>query len=86
MKNSFLSKVFDLYSSISFPRIFIISADLQIIPPGKIANAAEMINILGKEIEEYRSKTFNENELFFDYGKKEIKDKRKMGHLTILKK
>ena len=25
-------------------------------------------------------------ELFFDYGKKAIKEKRKMGHLTILKK
>jgi len=60
--------------------------NLESIPPGKIANAAEMINILGKEIEEYRSKTFSENEFFFDYGKKEIKDKRKMGHLTILKK
>jgi 5-(carboxyamino)imidazole ribonucleotide synthase len=46
----------------------------------------KMINILGKEIEEYRSKTFNKNEFFFDYGKKEIKEKRKMGHLTILKK
>ena len=60
--------------------------DLEIIAPGKISNAAEMINILGKEIEEYRSKTFNEGEFFFDYMKKEIKDKRKMGHLTILKK
>ena len=60
--------------------------DLKIIPPGKICKSAEMINILGREIEEYRSKTFNENEFFFDYGKKEIKDKRKMGHLTILKK
>ena len=60
--------------------------DLEIITPSKISNAAEMINILGKEIEEYRLKTFNENEFFFDYGKKEIKDKRKMGHLTILKK
>ena len=60
--------------------------NLEIITPSKIANAAEMINILGKEIEEYRSKTFSENEFFFDYGKKEIKDKRKMGHLTILKK
>ena len=60
--------------------------DLEIIAPEKISNSAEMINILGKEIEEYRSKTFNENEFFFDYGKKEIKDKRKMGHLTILKK
>ena len=60
--------------------------DLKIIPPGIICKSAEMINILGKEIEEYRSKTFNENEFFFDYEKKEIKDKRKMGHLTILKK
>ena len=60
--------------------------DLEIIRPDKISNSAEMINILGKEIEEYRSKTFNEGEFFFDYGKKEIKDKRKMGHLTILKK
>ena len=60
--------------------------NLKIIPPGIICKSAKMINILGKEIEEYRSKTFNENEFFFDYGKKEIKDKRKMGHLTILKK
>jgi 5-(carboxyamino)imidazole ribonucleotide synthase len=60
--------------------------DLEIIAPGKIFNSAEMTNILGKEIEEYRSKTFSEGEFFFDYGKKEIKDKRKMGHLTILKK
>ena len=47
---------------------------------------AEMINILGKEIVDYRSKTFKEGEFFFDYGKKTIKNKRKMGHLTILKK
>ena len=53
--------------------------------PKKNSNA-EMINILGKEIEEYRSKTFKDDEFFFDYGKKLIKEKRKMGHLTILKK
>ncbi len=47
---------------------------------------AEMINILGKEIEEYRSKTFKEGEFFFDYRKKTVKEKRKMGHFTILKK
>ena len=41
---------------------------------------------LGKDIETYRSKTFNKEEFFYDYGKKTIKDKRKMGHLTILKK
>ena len=47
---------------------------------------AEMINILGKEIEEFKGKSFKDNEFFFDYGKKIIKEKRKMGHLTILKK
>ena len=51
----------------------------------KISNA-EMINILGKEIKDYRTKMFSKDEFFFDYGKKVIKDKRKMGHLTILKK
>ena len=47
---------------------------------------AEMINILGNEIDEYRSKTFQDGEFFFDYEKKSIKEKRKMGHLTVLKK
>ena len=51
----------------------------------KISNA-EMFNILGKDIETYRSKSFNKDEFFYDYGKKSIKDKRKMGHLTVLKK
>ena len=51
----------------------------------KISNA-EMFNVLGKDIETYRSKKFNKDEFFYDYGKKTIKDKRKMGHLTILKK
>jgi len=51
----------------------------------KISNA-EMINILGKEIKEYRDKSYTKNEFFFDYEKKTIKDKRKMGHVTILKR
>ena len=59
--------------------------NLDILPLGKLSNA-EMINILGKEIEEYRKKSFKDNEFFFDYGKKEIKNKRKMAHLTILRK
>ena len=45
-----------------------------------------MINILGDEIQQYKKKSFSGDEFFFDYGKKEIKVKRKMGHLTILKK
>ena len=52
----------------------------------KKTSNAEMINVLGKDIETYRSKTFKKNEFFYDYGKKTIKDKRKMGHLTVLKK
>jgi 5-(carboxyamino)imidazole ribonucleotide synthase len=41
-----------------------------------------MYNILGHDIKKYRSKETISNEFFYDYGKKEIKDKRKMGHLT----
>ena len=47
---------------------------------------AEMTNIIGKDILKYRGKTFKENEFFFDYLKKEIKENRKMGHFTKLKK
>jgi 5-(carboxyamino)imidazole ribonucleotide synthase len=43
-----------------------------------------MTNIIGDQIINYRNKKYNENEFFFDYLKKEIKDKRKMGHLTAL--
>ena len=50
----------------------------------KIANA-EMKNILGKEIEKFRTMSFKRNQFFIDYEKKTIKDKRKMGHITILK-
>ena len=50
----------------------------------KISNA-EMQNILGKEIVEFRNKSFRKNQFFFDYEKKKIKDKRKMGHVTNLK-
>tara|TARA_B100000674_G_scaffold461510_1_gene440528 strand:+ start:487 stop:1533 length:1047 start_codon:yes stop_codon:yes gene_type:complete len=51
----------------------------------KIHNA-EMINIIGEEIVSYRAKKYSDNEFFFDYGKKEIKVNRKMGHLTIIEK
>ena len=49
----------------------------------KLSNA-KMINIIGNQITNYRNKNFTKNEFFFDYHKKEIKDKRKMGHLTII--
>ena len=57
---------------------------LEKIPLKKISNA-EMINLIGNQIEPYRKKIeFKENEFFYDYLKKEIKDKRKMGHITTL--
>jgi len=49
----------------------------------KITNA-KMVNIIGDQIVIYRNKEFETNEFFFDYLKKEIKNKRKMGHLTTL--
>ena len=49
----------------------------------KISNA-KMINIIGDQITVYRNKNFTKNEFFFDYLKKDIKSKRKMGHLTTL--
>ena len=57
---------------------------LEKIPLKKISNA-KMVNLIGKQIEPYRQNfKLNENEFFFDYLKKEIKEKRKMGHITIL--
>tara|TARA_B100001142_G_scaffold328304_1_gene388072 strand:- start:519 stop:1565 length:1047 start_codon:yes stop_codon:yes gene_type:complete len=53
------------------------------IPLKKISNA-KMINLIGSQITVYRDKEYTENEFFFDYLKKEIKNKRKMGHLTTL--
>ena len=49
----------------------------------KIYNA-KMINLIGDDIIEYRNKKVNKNEFFFDYQKKEIKPKRKMGHFTTI--
>jgi 5-(carboxyamino)imidazole ribonucleotide synthase len=48
----------------------------------KKTHKAIMYNILGADIKRYRSKIMRKNEFFYDYGKKEIKEKRKMGHLT----
>jgi 5-(carboxyamino)imidazole ribonucleotide synthase len=50
----------------------------------KLSNA-KMINLIGKQIEPYRQGlNLKDNEFFFDYLKKEIKEKRKMGHITTL--
>ena len=58
---------------------------LEQIPLNKISNA-EMINLIGDQIIPYRNNPqISDNQFFFDYLKKEIKEKRKMGHLTTLK-
>ena len=57
---------------------------LKKIPIKKLSNA-KMINLIGKQIEPYRQGLkLKDNEFFFDYLKKEIKEKRKMGHITTL--
>ena len=57
---------------------------LEKIPLKKISDA-EMINLIGNQIEPYRKNLeLNNNQFFFDYLKKEIKEKRKMGHITTL--
>jgi len=45
-----------------------------------------MLNLIGNDISIYRDKTFKDNEFFYDYLKTEIKEKRKMGHLTVIEK
>ena len=57
---------------------------LEKVPLKKLSNA-EMINLIGNQMEPYRKNlNLKENEYFFDYLKKEIKEKRKMGHITTL--
>ena len=57
---------------------------LEKIPLKKLSNA-KMINLIGNQIKPYRQNfKLNDNEFFFDYLKKEIKEKRKMGHITTL--
>ncbi len=55
------------------------------IPIKKLSNA-EMLNLIGNQIVPYRENPkLNNNQFLFDYLKKDIREKRKMGHLTILK-
>ena len=57
---------------------------LKKIPLKKISNA-KMINLIGTQINQFKgNKKFENNEFFYDYLKKEIKEKRKMGHITKL--
>jgi len=57
---------------------------LEKVPLKKLSNA-KMVNLIGNQIEPYRQNIkLTNKEFFFDYLKKEIKDKRKMGHITTL--
>ena len=54
------------------------------IPLKKLSNA-KMVNLIGEDILHYRQNpALEKNQFFFDYLKKEVKKKRKMGHLTTL--
>ena len=58
---------------------------LKQVPLKKLSNA-EMTNLIGNQIISYRENLkLSDNQFLFDYLKKEIKEKRKMGHLTTLK-
>ncbi len=57
--------------------------NLEKIETKKIYNA-KMVNLIGEDILVYKNKKFKDNEFFFDYLKKTIKKKRKMGHLTTI--
>ncbi len=58
---------------------------LEQIPLKKLYNA-EMTNLIGEQIIPYRKNPkLDNNQFLFDYLKKDIKEKRKMGHLTTLK-
>ena len=59
--------------------------DLEKVETKKLYNG-EMINLIGEDINLYKNKQLKDNEFFFDYLKKEVKKKRKMGHLTIIQK
>ena len=51
----------------------------------KLSNA-EMINLIGNQIISYRENLkLSDGQFLFDYLKKDINEKRKMGHLTTLK-
>ena len=57
---------------------------LEKVPLKKLSNA-KMVNLIGNQIEPYRKNLeLGKNEFFFDYLKKDIKEKRKMGHITTL--
>ena len=57
---------------------------LEKIPLKKFSNA-KMENLIGNQIKPYRENIrLNDNQFFYDSLKKEVKEKRKMGHITTL--
>ena len=46
---------------------------------------AEMTNLINQIIPYRENLKINDNQFLFDYLKKDIKEKKKMGHLTTLK-
>ena len=72
------------YNIIQFENHIIAVCSLEKVALKKLSNA-KMVNLIGNQIEPYRKNLeLGKNEFFFDYLKKEIKEKRKMGHITTL--
>ena len=73
----------DAYNVSQFENHIRAVCTLEKIETKKLCNA-KMHNIIGNDISIFRNKKLKKNEFFYDYFKKEIKDKRKMGHLTTI--
>ena len=74
----------DAYNISQFENHIRAICSLEKIQLKKLSNAI-MINLIGNQINPYRQNLkLKDNEFFFDYQKKEIKEKRKMGHITTL--
>ena len=70
----------DAFNISQFQKHVLSVMDLGSKPIGKISNA-EMYNILGSEILDYRKKTFKKNEFFYDYLKKETREGLSLIHI-----
>lgn len=55
------------------------------VAPAKRHSDCEMINLIGDDIKNLGVYQGNEKAYIHDYGKKDVRDGRKMGHVTILK-
>ena len=75
-----------LYQKLAIKKIKIgHSGTLDPLAEGLLVICSGKMTKIMSEIQNYKKKTFKKNEFFHDYLKKEPREGRKMGHLTILK-